>query len=114
MHFNGTKLNRELVVGKDGRKRLMYYDFLCRRIYDKEFFLEELKEVYSLEGYDFDWDSFENKVLSMRPDQYIKLIKYLIVEWVDLKHIIYCFHTFGVDVEDFIEKEIEELNSEEK
>lgn len=112
MHFNGTKFNRELVVGEDGRKRLVFPDYLAEKVYDKECFLEELKECYTLEGYGFDWDSFENKILSMRQDQFIKLIKYLIVEWVDLKYIVYCFMAFGLDVSDFIEWEIEKLNED--
>lgn len=110
MHFNGVKFNREIVVMEDGSKAIQFPGYLAEKVYDRDCFLSELKEVYELEGYGFDWDSFEDKILSMSQHQFVKLIKYLIIEWVDLKHIVYCFMAMGRDVYDFMEWEKEKIN----
>ena len=112
MHFNGLKVTRQIVVNKEtGRKT---FGLCCpqpRNFIDKEVFLSELKETYTLNGYDFDWNSFEEKIMSIRQDNFIRLIKYLMIEWVSFPEFVYAFYTFGVDVEDWMHKEVEELNN---
>ena len=110
MHFNGMKFNREIVVTEDGSKAIQFPGYLAKKVYDRDCFLTELEEVYELEGYGFDWGSFEGKILSMDQYQFVKLIKYLIIEWVDLKDIVYCFMAMFRDVDDFMEWEKEKIN----
>ena len=49
--------------------------------------------------------------MSIRQDNFIRLIKYLMIEWVSFPEFVYAFYTFGVDVEDWMHKEVEELNN---
>lgn len=109
MHFNGMKFSRRIEFDKDKRKHFEYLG--VSELFNKESFLNTLRESYELNGYSFEWDTFADKIMSLDQYSFAKLIKYLLVEWVDVTKLLYCFYTFGVDVDDFIEKENEELNN---
>lgn len=113
MHYNGVKisLQTEVYKDRDGKKRWKHVlppfgEFVGR----KDSFLSAMEESYNLNGYTFDWDAFKGKILGMSQDEFIKLFKILLIEWVDFEDILFCFYTFGVDVDEFKERMNEELN----
>ena len=77
----------------DDECQLMFRHFnpKARQMMNKEVFLSELKETYT-NGYDFDWNSFEEKIMSIPQNDFNRLIKYFMIEWESFLEFIYAFY----------------------